>query len=178
MRVHRWNQNGGSDVIAADEAPGLLVVPPIFSIAPYDTALIRLAFRQSQPPRKVEESYQVLMTEITAAQSPPARVITVPLFVRPASISGAASYTLKPSNATGATLFIDNQSNVHVFLSKLTITAGEKTVYKGADTIYVLAGNRRSVPLRLSGAVVGERAELRFESEDGSSQSAQATVSR
>ena len=178
VRAYRWAQSGAGDVLAPEEAAGVLLVPPIFSIAPYDTTIIRVAFRQMPSAPKVEDSYQVVMTEITAAQGAQARVISVPLFLRPSSHSGSVTYVLKPGIGNTASLIVTNATNEHVFLSKLAITVNDKTVYVGKSSIYVLAGNARTVPLRLTAPLIGQRADLRFESENGSQQSVQATVSR
>ena len=178
VRVHRWTQNANADVLGSDEPAGLIVVPPIFSIAPFDTTLVRVAFRQTPSSPKVEDSYQVVMTEITPSANPPARVITVPLFIRPATSSGEALYTLRPAGGNTASLIINNQSNAHIYVSKLSISLNGETLYNGKFTMYVLAGTARSVPLTLRAPLIGARADLRFENEDGASQSAQAIISR
>ncbi|MBV8688957.1 MAG: molecular chaperone, partial [Candidatus Eremiobacteraeota bacterium] len=170
VRIHRWAQNADGDVVDAAEAPGLLVVPPIFSIAPYQTTLIRVAFRGPAPSPSAEGSYQVAMTEIVGASATP-RVITVPMFVRPAATSGSISYTLRRTGSTAASLIIQNASNVHLFLSKLAVLLNEKTLYKGNSSIYVLAGCTRTLPLQMTDALTGTEAELRFEGEDGLSKS-------
>jgi fimbrial chaperone protein len=174
VRVHRWMQKGAAEIVEAGEAPGLIVVPPVFTIAPYDTTLLRVTFRQMPALPKSEEAYKVVMTEIVGSSV--TRIVTVPLFVRGAPPSGTISYAMKRTSASAANLIIRNQSSAHVFLGKLTITSGETTVYSGTLAVYVLAGSTGVVPLRLTGALSGSRADLRFEVEDGSSQSAQATI--
>lgn len=178
VRAYRWTQSVAGDQLAQSEAPGVLVVPPIFSIAPYDTTIIRVTVRQMPTAPKVEESYKVVMTEITAAQGAQARAISVPLFVRPSAPSGSVSYVLKAASGNTASLIVKNETNAHVFLGKLTVAVDDKTVYAGKSSTYVLAGSTRTIPLTLTAPLTGQRAGLRFETEDGSQQSAEATVSR
>ena len=178
VRVHRWNQTAGVDVIDAAEIAGAIVVPPIFSIAPYETTLVRVAFREIAAAPQVEQSYRIVMTEISALKDPRPRVIAVPLFVRPASIVGSASYTLQMKGADMATFVVNNATNAHLYLGKLSISVDGKAVYEGNPAVYILAGTARALSLRLSSPLSAQRVALKFETEDGTTQSAEATVVR
>jgi fimbrial chaperone protein len=178
VRVRRWRQTATAD--AFEPAPDVIVVPPIFSISPYDTVLLRVAFRQPPVRPEVEGSYKVMITEIIAPgpQSSAARVVAVPLFVPARSPAGTASYRLRPTMPGAADLIIKNGTNAHLFLGKLSITSGAKRVYEGKPGVYVLAGSMRVVPLRLTAALSGAGAEIQFENAAGATQSAEATVVR
>jgi P pilus assembly chaperone PapD len=178
VRVQRWRQTAAAD--AFEPAPNAIVVPPIFSISPYDTVLLRVTFRQPPVRPEIEASYKVVLTEITPAgpQGSAVRVVSVPLFVPARSPTGTASYRLRPTMPGAADLIIKNGKNAHLFLGKLSITSGAKRVYEGKPGVYVLAGNTRVVPLRLTAALSGAGAEIQFENAAGATQSAEATVVR
>lgn len=176
VTVDRWSQNAGQDVLAPVNDP--IVVPPIFSIAPYETVLVRLAFRTPPTPGPQEASYRVLIKEVlskTSTTSP--RIVSVPLFIPATTPTGAATYALKRASGNNAELIVNNSaSNTHVYLGKLTIESDSKTIYTGRAAAYVLAGQMLTIPLKLTSAVSGKEAELRFEDERGDSQSATAPI--
>jgi len=67
-------------VVPADD---VLVVPPIFSVAPYESVLLRVTLRHHDRLKKTER-YEIRITEVVpndAKRTP--RVIVVPLSVQP-----------------------------------------------------------------------------------------------
>lgn len=177
VTVQRWTQAQGNDVFAP--APDSLVVPPIFSIQPYESKPIRVTFRTPQAPAGVEASYMVIFTEIVApTATAKARVIQVPLFVPPRAPTGEATYKIRRISATQAELTVSNPSNAHVFIGKLTISASGQTVYDGTPSRYVLAGATAILPLKTTSAITGSEAELNIENETGESRTVQAAVTQ
>lgn len=57
IRVYAWNQTEGEDQLTASDA--IVVSPPIISIAPQATQVVRLILRQ--PPRSQEATYRILV---------------------------------------------------------------------------------------------------------------------
>lgn len=177
VTVARWSQTDGQDSLVPVTDP--IVVPPIFSISPYETVLLRLTFRLPPQPGPSETSYQVIIKEVLPkTASANARIVTVPLFVPPASPSTTApTYTLKRAGSpNSADLIIKNASNTHIYIGKLSVEVDSKSLYEGVPAIYVLAGQSRTIPLKLTAALSGQNAELRYEDDRGDSQSATATI--
>lgn len=176
VRVHRWSQTRGSEIVASDDASNFIVVPPIFSIAPYEEKVVRIGFRQLPSAPADEQSYQVVMTEVMRPGASAPRVISVPLFVQPASRAGTVTYAIQRTGTDGPALVIKNDSNIHIYIGKLSVSSDGKTVYDGKPDAYVLARTTRALPLRLAGPVIGTVAELSFETDDGSKHTARASV--
>ncbi|HET9392554.1 MAG TPA: fimbria/pilus periplasmic chaperone [Candidatus Rubrimentiphilum sp.] len=177
VTVQRWTQVQGSDVFAP--VPDSLVVPPIFSIQPYESKPIRVTFRTPQTPGDVEASYMVIFTEIVPpTATAKARVVQVPLFVPPHAPSGEPTYKLRRISATQAELIVSNPSNAHVYIGKLTITSSGETVYDGTPSRYILAGGSAVLPLKITSAITGSEAELNIENETGESRTVQAAVTQ
>jgi fimbrial chaperone protein len=177
VTVQRWTQAQGADVF--QPAADALVVPPIFSIQPYETKPIRVTFRTPQASADVEASYMMTFTEIVPPTSKSkARVVQVPLFVPPRAPSGAAAYKIRRISSTQAELTVTNPSNAHVYVGKLTISSSGQTVYDGNPARYVLAGGTATLPLNLTSAIAGSEAELNIENEAGESRTVQAAVTQ
>jgi P pilus assembly chaperone PapD len=128
VTVRRWTQPQGQDVF--QPAPDALVVPPIFSIQPYESKPIRVTFRTPQAPADVEASYMLVFTEIVPPTSASkARVVQIPLFVPPGAASGTIAYKIRRISATQAELTVSNPSNAHVYIGKLAVSSPSEGRY-------------------------------------------------
>lgn len=177
VTINRWTQTQGQDVLEPVSDP--IIVPPIFAIAPYETVLLRVTFRAQPSPSALEASYRIIIKEVLPKTvSRNARVVSVPLFVPPLNPPAApATYTLKRANGNNASLTVNNAAaGTHLYIGKLTVENNSKTVYDGAVATYVLAGQSRTIPLKLTSPLSGQNAELRFEDDRGDSQSATAAI--
>ena len=178
VAVKTWMQVKNQDVLGP--ASGLVVVPPIFAIDPYDTVPLQAAFRGTVPVSAVEASYKLILTEVLpggSTPSPSARVLSAPLFVPAVPAIGTASFTLKSTGAAQADLTIVNAANNHVYIGKLSVQSGGRSVYDGKLAAYILAGSTRTLSLRLS-APLGSEAQLEFVDDKQQTESASAVVTK
>lgn len=177
VTVQRWTQAQGTDVF--QPASDALVVPPIFSIQPYETKPIRVTFRTPQAPADAEGSYMVVFTEIVPPISAfKARVVQIPLFIPPRAPSGTPAYEIRRISATQAELTVSNPSNAHAYIGRLSISSSGQTVYDGTPARYILAGATATLPLKLTAAIAGSEAELSIENETGESRTVRAAITR
>ena len=83
IRAYAWNQQTGDDQLAASDA--VIVSPPLTSIAPGATQIVRLILRQ--PPQGREATYRILLDQIPPPAAPGiVRVVlrmSIPIFAQP-----------------------------------------------------------------------------------------------
>jgi fimbrial chaperone protein len=178
VRVLRWTQSGGQDVLTPDN--GLIVVPTVFSVEPYQTVIIRIEQRASGAP-SVEQSYKVIVTDVVpgAATPPPnARHLESTLFVQPAKPAPAAAFMLKTSAQGQADLVVTNHGNAHLYLGNVSIKIAQRDVYAGTLAGYVLANSTRTFHLRVTGAPAASNADLTFDDAQGQQNTVRVTVLR
>ncbi len=144
-----WRQQDGKDihqVVTRD----LLVSPPIFTISPGETQVIRVGLRRPVD-LKQELSYRLFLQEI-----PPAipdnfqglRVVMrvgLPVFVEPAQVRTNADlkWKIRQSHTGDLILNADNQGNGHAKVTELRLKLpnGQELVQKG--NFYILPGSQR-----------------------------------
>jgi fimbrial chaperone protein len=145
-----WQQDKGEDVLLP--APGLLLNPPIFELAPGARQLVRIGFKPgSVPPSAREASYRIWLSQLPAARTdddaPGVQLLfrlSLPLFVSPRQAMAAQPvWTL-----SGGELVLANPGARHVHLLSLTLrrAAGER-MNLNLSQRYVLAGAELHWPL-------------------------------
>jgi fimbrial chaperone protein len=176
ITAQRWTQDQNKDRLAP--APDVLVIPPVFSIAPYGTTLLRVAFRRPPAAQSSEQSYKIVITEVLKPSDrarPPVSIV-VPLFVPAQTHAGSVTYSLRaPANGQAA-LIVSNTSTAHVYIGKAALSSGGKQIYTGVLGAYVLAGATRSFPITLNRAPAAQPIDLEFADDDGESQSSPVTM--
>lgn len=143
----RWSQQGNAD--AFDDAEELLVVPPLASIAPGKTQIVRIA-RQGQPPTAREEAYRVFFHEVPAA--PPQGFVgvqtslrlSVPLFFAPKTSEGRLAWTAGKSASGQLRLGVENRGTRFARLTRVRLQdkKGREVAELGGPQ-YALAGATR-----------------------------------
>jgi fimbrial chaperone protein len=163
-----WNQDGGEDAYA--EAVGLIVSPPIFTLAPGAKQVVRVGrLKRSQAPER-ELAYRIRLTEVPPKASGQALAtymqLTLPVFVPPADReAGPALDVVATPTANGdLRLAVENAGLVRDKVTRLVLSQGGKVVAERALNYYVLAGAKRELvwPGALKGATAGP-AELRIQ---------------
>ncbi|MGH7660388.1 MAG: fimbrial biogenesis chaperone [Vulcanimicrobiaceae bacterium] len=153
-----WKQNGDSDSFSPTS--DLVVVPPVYDVAPYRQVLVRVGWTNKS--ESVDErAFQIRFREVQppgATQT--ARTLEAPVFIAPSERRGEARYELQRTSPEEARLIVENASNTHVFLGDVKLTSGNETVFSGALRTYVLAGNTRNFTIRLARPVEGNEIEL------------------
>ena len=165
VRIVRWRQENGLERYTAQQ--DVVASPPIVTIAKGSKQLIRL-IKQGDVPVGVEQAYRIIVDEIPQPQDNATPQMglklqmrySIPLFVYGQGIptikegehhalvdTNALSWRVVLDNGQPA-LQVSNRSDVHVRLSKVTLSQGgqQRTIADGLLG-YVLPGSERSWPL-------------------------------
>jgi fimbrial chaperone protein len=146
-----WSQENGEEKL--EPATDLIVSPPVFTVAPDGSQLVRVALRRAADAER-ELSYRLILQEVPAEASPDftglrvALRISLPIFVAPAAGTAEPNLEFSASrNADGAlVLRADNKGNGHgrVLSFTLTPTSGTGPVLQDSVASYVLPGQYRT----------------------------------
>lgn len=165
--------NGADPVIMQAEAvdwnngdPGLdtpsaavVINPPVFSIAPGRTQLVRVGLRRAAPVER-EATYRIVLREVPAAPRPgevrisgQVRVLMalrVPVYVAPSRVVQQPRWvaTQAPDGSVVAQLTNDGNVHVRVGAIRLRAAAGDAAGAPRDAPAVVLAGESRSFRLR------------------------------
>lgn len=146
-----WNQDNGEDTYG--RADGLVVTPPITSIAAGAQQVVRAGrLKRGTAPAR-EQAYRLIVTEVPPdGQVSGGRVATVmqlsfPLFVPPADRQARAQFDLSAEALAGGDLRIRvaNGGLVHGKITQLNLLEGGKPLAERTLNYYVLAGARREL---------------------------------
>ena len=119
----------------------VLVTPPIFTVAPGGTQIVRVALRR-QPDARRELSYRLFLQEVPAATAAEREVkvalrFSVPLFVGPGAQPAAAALDWRVVAAAQGGLRIEahNRGNAHIQLTGFSLAADGTLLarHKGMD---------------------------------------------
>lgn len=145
IRAYAWAQPNGDDQLTATD--DVVVSPPIATIAPGGTQIIRLVLRRT--PEAREDTYRILLDQIP----PPAEQgivhvvlrISIPIFAQPKTRAVSHVKFHIESSAQQMFLLAANDGVVHEALSNLEVNtaAGGKIETGFSGSQYVLAGATR-----------------------------------
>jgi fimbrial chaperone protein len=146
-----WNQDSGEDAYA--EAAGVVVSPPIFSLAAGAKQVVRIGRlkRTAPPPREL--AYRIKLTEVPAQASEQSQAVTtfmqlsLPMFVPPADKKAKAAVEFKGAMQPNRDvhLSIANPGLIHDKITRLILLQDGKSVAEQALSFYVLSGARREL---------------------------------
>ena len=129
----------------------MVAVPPVFSLPPDGTQIIRVALRE---PQRVahEEAYRLLITEVPQAVGKPGGVqfalrLSLPVFATPAGAAAEPQWALHADGA-GSTIELLNAGTAHLQVRQIRVRHGSGAAEVIDEPSYVLAGQRRSWKLR------------------------------
>ena len=149
LRVFTWNQDKGEDELVPTDQ--LIVSPPITTIAPSATQVVRLMLRR--PATGKEASYRILLDQIPTAAEPGvvqvALRVSMPLFAAPATRTASAlGYHLEQRNGR-RWLVVANTGSRHETVRDIQLTTKDGQRLMIADSVlpYVLAGATRRWPI-------------------------------
>jgi fimbrial chaperone protein len=147
LDVAAWTQSDGQDVDTPTD--DLLATPPMVSIAPGATQLVRVGLRHPAPSAQ-ERSYRLFLQEIpneTVANTSALQFrlrFAVPVFVPTADTSDPSLiWDASESNGT-LTVRAHNASSRHVQVISMSTHAGDANVLTSAAPSYVLPGQTRA----------------------------------
>jgi fimbrial chaperone protein len=153
LRTVAWSQNAGDDIYA--ETTDLLTAPPIFTIQPRASQVIRVGLRHP-PTTEHEISYRLYLREVPAAPKPGfsgvqiALEMSLPVFVKPKGASVPALHWQAggQSNSDGAlTLIVKNDGTAHAQVANLVLFAAgsDRPIATHGQFAYILPGQSRQL---------------------------------
>lgn len=155
IRAYVWNQTSGDDQLAASDA--VIVSPPLASIAPGATQVVRLILRQ--PPQGREATYRILLDQIPPPAAPGiVRVVlrmSIPIFAQPTSHAVSRVQFHIERNAGQAYLVALNDGGRHDAIRDVVLRTsdGRKLTTNSNASPYILAGATRRWLIASQGSV-------------------------
>lgn len=139
MKVLRWTQVNGNDQYQSTN--DLIVAPPQFKIAPKKFQLVRVGWRKPAPITQ-ELAYRLVTTDLTLYKKK-ANVVTfkvqvnMPVYIEPDNVITQANWQIKRMGDK-LNILLTNTGNVHLNVSKLTLTNANNEVIASQPTSFVL----------------------------------------
>jgi fimbrial chaperone protein len=153
VKVVRWTQNKGNDEYQTTK--DLVVSPPQLQILPDKTKLVRVGWR-SLGPLSQEMAYRLIISDLTPYKKKENAVIlklqiNLPVFVEPDNVILKAEWQVKRANNNTLNVLVNNVGNVHIKVSKLTLTNTNNEVIASQPTMfYLLPGQSKQGPVRVT----------------------------
>ncbi len=144
VRSFAWNQTGGEDALASSTE--VLASPPLTTIPPGTTQVVRLVLRQ--PPTGHEATYRILLDQVPPPAAPGtvriALRLSIPVFAEPAGrVVPHVKFRVERS-AGQAYLIALNDGGRHETFRDIKLTTNDGTALKTDDgSPYVLSGATR-----------------------------------
>lgn len=161
VRVFRWTQRGGADVL--EPADAVVASPPMASLRPRTDYLVRI-IRPGRQPAGAEEAYRLLVDELPSAQTGSSGSVTmvlrhsVPVFFTPPGAEPRLRWSAQVQDGR-LTVRLDNEGGRRVRVSRLTVSDGASSISFGDGLVgYALAGSGMawSRPIRAGSFRTGE----------------------
>jgi fimbrial chaperone protein len=146
IRAFAWSQPNGKDELTA--TPAILASPPLTTLVPNSTQVVRLLLRQA--PRGREATYRLLLDQIpSATPSAPTTVtvtlrLSIPIFVEPQPVAPAHLDFHVELSGGQAYLVAANDGGRHDAVRDISLVAGDGRPLKTENgSAYVLSGVTR-----------------------------------
>lgn len=168
-----WGQDDGENLL--DPTREILVTPPIFSVPPSGSQLVRVGLRRAPDP-VVEMSYRVLFSEVPPPPEPGftglvvALRISIPVFVRPPQpVSADVKWRASMREGSGELhLQATNLGNAHFKLNGVDVLAGNAEIGTVQSLKYVLPQGSASLTVPVSqNAASGTMLQLQAQTSAG-----------
>jgi fimbrial chaperone protein len=173
VRLYAWSQDAGQDILQPTHE--LLVSPPVFTVQPGHSQLLRIALR-SPPAADRQLSYRAVLEEVPAqgrAGGPALQValrISLPVFVEP-TVEAAPRIDWNARLADDGKLLVSahNGGNGHIQLGDFTLRdAAGQAVAEQQQVSYILPGQTRTWTLDTQSSLAAvERLKLIGRSDAG-----------
>jgi fimbrial chaperone protein len=164
IRAYAWNQQSGDDQLAATDA--VIVSPPLTSIAPGATQIVRLILRQ--PPQGREATYRILLDQIPPPAAPGiVRVVlrmSIPIFAQPTS-RAVSHVQFHIEHSAGQTYLVAlNDGGRHDAIRDIVLKTrdGQKLTTNSNASPYILAGATRRWLIATQGSLTLPNETLRL----------------
>lgn len=155
--AYRWTQVNGQDVYS--ETTDVIASPPIFTIAPGATQLVRVGLKV----RRAGGAYRVIVEEIPRKQASASQVqvtlrLNLPLYLLPAN-GGAADLKWTAWRDSGGDLFVEaaNRGSLHAQILEIgaTTASGESIVLSKQMGVVLPSGAKHWKLGKRAGLAVG-----------------------
>lgn len=150
-----WRQRDGVDVLTPTDS--LLVSPPIFTVPPGRSQVVRVASRLPlAPTRATEDTFRLFFAELPGAEAPQQESglslrlkLSIPVFVEASAKAKAEPVARLMAASPAPRLSLANEGGAHLQLLTLSLRerAGGKPIVELTRPLYLLAGNRRLLDL-------------------------------
>lgn len=164
IRTFAWGQVDGSDKLSDSDA--ILVSPPLATIAPGASQIIRLVLRRS--PAQHEDTYRILLDQIPPPSEPGIIHVvlrmSIPIFAQP-KLRGASRLQFHlERGATQMYLVAVNDGEIHESLHDMDLWTedGTKLGTQFSGSQYILAGATRRWPIAAQNPALHLHGNLRL----------------
>jgi len=157
IQITHWTQTGDQDVYVP--STDLIVSPPIMSIAPGKSQLIRIALRKNSEQRNEEDAYRIYVQEIPKYH--PANMpgvafalrFGIPIFIAPTvAVKHVLEWKTEKLANNNLQLLVMNSSNTHVQFTHLTLmdASTHKSLISQDVFVYLLPHQSKEWLFKLS----------------------------
>lgn len=140
----QWSHTGDSDELT--DTRDLIAVPPVFTMAPGATQIVRVGLRHPDPVH-IETPYRLLLQEIPNSANQGLQLalnMSLPVFVAPTEPPAANPiWSLHRNGNDSLLLRIENQGSAHFKFNSWRLRSGERDIGAGEKLRYVLPGGLR-----------------------------------
>lgn len=157
LEAFSWSQGRHGDELSPTRE--LLITPPIFTLPPSATQLVRVGLRRAPDPDR-ELSYRVRFTEVPPPRKPGftglavTLQVSVPVFVEPSVSTAAAPRWHARMDGDGRVdLTVENRGNAHLKLTEVGVLVEGAEIGRARLLKYVLPGRSRALTVPVSRSV-------------------------
>ncbi len=166
-----WRQVEGQDELTATQ--DIITAPPVFTVAPGQTQIIRVGFRR-QPKAEKELSYRIILSQVPDQVTPDQGVnivlrMSLPVFYTPRKTEPTPEWTLSGNN-NELELSLHNSGLQHLQIKKITLLSSADSDVALAEIEgagYVLPGSSRSWSVKPLQTVSAKQLLLKMETTRG-----------
>lgn len=173
LQIAKWTVVAGEDHY--EPSDDLLVTPPVFSIAPGTTQIVRVGLGNS-PDAQREGAYRLFVEEVPPPAKPGyqglrvALRVGVPVFVAPAQAAQATlQWSARRSGADRVVVQVGNLGQAHGRVLGLSLRelGHDRVLVTDTAARYILPGQTRAWTLRLDSAWAGDKVHLTATTDQG-----------
>ncbi len=149
VQVHAVSWGKGGNDESLEDTNDVIVNPPIFTISPHQTQLIRLGLREFKA-SSAEQSYRLILEEVPPPLKPDFNGlrtllrISIPIFVAPPQPAQPLLLWQVRSSPDGPILSVQNHGTGHIQLKQIAVSRapGGQPIFTGLHAVYVLPGGQ------------------------------------
>lgn len=172
--LHAWSQDAqGRDRL--EPSDDLVVSPTLIRVRPRSEQVVRLILAVPREPNR-QMTYRLLIREDRAAAPPTAAVVPIslvlslPVFVTPASARPALACELEPVDSQRRVATCRNSGTAHARVGRMDLLDGSDLIGRFEGSVYVLPGSQVRIPLAVDASSAARAGQLLRALTDGEQQ--------